>query len=48
MVFLPTAGELEERGEILGWAFVAVAFRDGEKEAEAVGGWVEGDDVGIV
>ena len=47
-VFLPAAGELQEALEGLGWAFVAEAFGDGEQEAQAPGGGVKGDAVGIV
>jgi hypothetical protein len=45
---LPAAGELEEAFEFFGRAFVAEALGDGEKEAEALGGGVKGDGVGIV
>lgn len=45
---MPTARELKKRGEFLGCAFVTVAFGDGEEKAEAFGGGVEGDGVGIV
>lgn len=45
---MPATGELEEGGEVLWGAFVSVAFGDGEEEAEAFGGGVEGDGVGVV
>ena len=48
VVFLPTAGELEEGGEGFRGAFVAVAFGDGEEEAEAFRSGIEGDEVGVV
>ena len=48
MIFLPAAGKLEEGGKGFRGAFVAVAFGDGEEEAEAFGGGVEGDGMGVV
>jgi hypothetical protein len=48
VIFLPAAGELEEGGEVFWGALVAVAFGDGEEEAEAFRGGIEGDGVGVV
>ena len=48
MIFLPAAGELEEGGEVFWGALVAVAFGDGEEEAEAFRGGIKSDGVGVV